>query len=174
LGQRFSVNVLAGHIDVETFDRHRQQFPIINFIGTSTNETYQHFAAAGHRQDVSGVDHSVCRSIQDLPVPPNSLHKHTLVWNQRLGFLWRLADNRPTLLHSKRTQLKLMPGRAGAAGFLLAPVFLLIPLAGGFEIDAEECRTDQRQNNGGSDRSKDVRDGVGYRHGIQGFLGFLG
>jgi len=73
------------------------------------------------------------------------LHKHTLVWNQRLGFLWRLADNRPTFLDAKRSQLKLMPSRAGAAGFLLAPVLLLIPLARCLKVDAEECRTDQRQ-----------------------------
>ena len=113
------------------------------------------------------LDHSVSRSIQDLPVPPNTLDEHTLVWNQRLGFLCRLADNGPTFLHAKRAQLELVPGRAGTAGFLLATVLVLIPLARCLKVDAKERRTNQRQNNGGSDGSENVGDGVGHRHRIQ-------
>ena len=174
MSQRFSVDVLVRHINIDTFDWHRQQFSIINFIGTATKETYQHFAAPCHRHDVSGVDHSVCHSVQEFPVPPNSLHEHTLVRNQRLRFLARLADDRPAFLHAKRAQLKLVPGRTGAAGFLLAPMYLLIPLARCLKVDAKERRTNQRQNNGGSDGSENVGDGVGHRHRIQCFLGFLG
>ena len=163
----FPSTVFAGHIDVDAFDRHRQQFPIIDFLGAGTKETHQHFAAAGHGHDVPGVDHGVGRGIHDLPVPPDTLDEHTLVGNQRLGFLCRLADDRPTFLHAKRAQLELVPGRAGTAGFLLAAVLLLIPLARGLKVDAKERRTNQRQNNGGSDGSENVRDGVGHRHRIQ-------
>ena len=67
-----------------------------------------------------------------------------------------------------------MPGRAGTAHFLLAPVLLLVPLARGLKVDAEERRANQRQNDRGSDRSEDVGDGVGDRHRIQCFLGVLG
>ena len=173
-GQRFSVDVLVGHIDVDAFDRHGQQFPIVDFLGARTEKTDQHFAAAGHGHDVPGVDHGVCRGIQDLPVLPNTLDEHTLVRNQRLGFLCRLADNRSTFLDAKCAKFELVPGRAGTAGFLLAAVLLLIPFARGLEIDAEERRAKQRQNDGGSDRSENIRDGVGHRHRIQCFLGFLG
>ena len=33
LCQRFSIDLLVGHIDIDTFDRHCQQFAIIDFIG---------------------------------------------------------------------------------------------------------------------------------------------
>jgi hypothetical protein len=45
-----------------------------------------------------------------------------------------------------------VPGRPGPAGFLLASVLFLVELARCHEIDAEERRTDQRQNKCGSDR----------------------
>ena len=76
--------------------------------------------------------------------------------------------------YAERAQLELVPGRAGTAGFLLAAVLLLIPLARRLKIDAKERRAEQRQNNGGSDGSENVGDGVGDRHRIQYFLGFLG
>ena len=33
LGQRLAVDLLAGHVDIDTFDRHRQQFAVVDFFG---------------------------------------------------------------------------------------------------------------------------------------------
>ena len=78
-----------------------------------------------------------------------------------------LPTTGPPFLHAERAQLELVPGRAGTAGFLLAAVLLLISLARGLEIDAEQRRAEQREDDRRADRAEDVGDGVGDRHRIQ-------
>ena len=90
-----------------------------------------------------------------------------MLGKQGLRLLRRLADDLRSRPHAIGAQLELVPGRAGTAGFLLAAVLLLIALAGRLKVDAEQRRTDQRQNDGGSDGSENVGDGVGHRHRIQ-------
>ena len=96
-----------------------------------------------------------------------------MLGKQGLGLLHRLADDLAADLHAIRAQLELVPGRAGAAGLLLAAVLLLILLAGGLEVDAKQRRPNQRQNDRGADGSENVADGVGHRHRVQQLLGFL-
>ena len=62
----------------------------------------------------------------------------------------------------------------GPPASFLPPCYLLIPLACCLKVDAKERRTNQRQNNGGSDGSENVRDGVGHRHRISVFLASSG
>src|SRR5215475_4083099 len=113
------------------------------------------------------MDHGVCRGIQDLPIPANTLYKYALVWNQRFGFLWRLADHRSAFLDAEGAQLKSVPSRTGAAEFLLAPVLLFVAFACCRQINPQERRSYQRQNDRGSDRAENVRDRIGDRHPIQ-------
>ena len=94
LGQRLSVDLLAGHVDVDTFDRHRQQFAVVDLLGAGADQADQHVAAAGHRHDVARLDHGVGRRIHDLAAAPDALDEHALLGQQRLGFLRRLADDR--------------------------------------------------------------------------------
>ena len=115
LGQRLSVDVLAGHVDIDAFDRHRQQFAIVDFLGAGADQVHQHLAPAGHRDDVSRLDHGIGRRIHDLAAAPDALDEHPLVGKQRLGFVRRLADDRPALPDAERAQLELVPGRAGTA-----------------------------------------------------------
>ena len=102
------------------------------------------------------------------------MHEHPLLGKQGLGLLHCLADDLSPRPDAVRPQFELVPGRARTASFLLAAVLLLKALARHLKVDAKERRTDQRQNNGGSDGSENVGDGVGHRHRIQCFLGFLG
>ena len=102
-----------------------------------------------------------------LPAAPDALDEHALLGQQRLGFLRRLADDRAAVPDAERAQLELMPGRAGAADFLLAAVLLLVALAGRLEIDAEQRRAEQREDDRGADGAENVGDGVGHRHRIE-------
>ena len=65
-GQRLSVDVLAGDVDIDAFDRHRQQFAIIDLFRRRADQTHQHLAPAGHCHDVAGLDHRIGGRIHDL------------------------------------------------------------------------------------------------------------
>ena len=140
----------------------------VNFLfGAGPAQFRQYVAPARDGHDVARLNDSIGGRLDKLLAPSNALDEHPLFGKERFSRLRRLADNRSTFLHAKRAQIKLVPGRAGAADFLLAPVLLLIALAGCLEVDAKQRRTDQRQDNRGSDRSENVGDGVGHRHRIQ-------
>ena len=108
-----------------------------------------------------------------LPLTANTLDEHPVLGKQRFGFLHRLAHNQAPVLDAECAQLELVPGRAGTARFLLAPMLFLVALARRLEIDAEQGRAEQRENECGSDRAENVGDGVGDRHRVQELLGFL-
>ncbi len=59
LGQRLSVDVLAGDVDIDAFRRHRQQFAILDLFGRRTDQVDQHFATAGHGDDVASLDYRI-------------------------------------------------------------------------------------------------------------------
>src|SRR5262249_29128767 len=157
------VHLLVGHIDVDTFDRHRQELSIIDFIGASLEERYQHLAKAGHCYHVASVDLAVCRCVQDLTVPTWKLYYHSLIPSQCFGLLWRLADYRSAFLDAEGAQIKLVPSRTGAAELLLAAVLLFVAFACCRQIDTQQRRSYQCQNDRGSDRSENVADCVGNR-----------
>ncbi len=165
---------MAGHVDIDAFHRHRQQLAIVNLIGRGTDQVDQHVAPPGDRDDIAGLDHGIGRCIDDLVATADALDEYPVLGQQSFGFLRRLADNPCTLLDAESTQLELVPGRAGTARFFLpASVLLLVALARGLEIDAEQGRAEQRQDDRGPDRAEDVGDGIGDRHRIQQLLGFV-
>ena len=174
LGQRLSVDLLAGHVDIDAFYRHRQQLAVVNFLGRGTDQVHQHVAPAGHGHDVPSLDHGIGGRIDDLFATSDTLDEHPLLGKQRLGFLHRLAHDPSSLPDAERAQLELVPGCAGTAQLLLAAVLLLVALARGLEIDAEQGRAEQGKNNRGPDRAEDVGDGIGDRHRVQELLGLFG
>ena len=97
-----------------------------------------------------------------------------LLGQQRLGFLRRLADNRPVVADAERAQLELMPGGTGTADLLLAAVLLLVTLCRPLR---DRCRAAagpmQRDDDRGADRAEDIGDGVGDRHRIEELLGLF-
>ena len=124
LGQRLAVDLLAGHIDIDAFDRHRQQLAIIDFLRRRADQVDQHLAPAGHGHDVAGLDHGIGGRIHDLVAAPDALDEHALLGQQRLGFLRRLADDRPASLargtRATRTDARPCPDRPAA---FLPPCF---------------------------------------------------
>jgi hypothetical protein len=85
-----------------------------------------------------------------------------------------LAHHQAVLSNAKCAQLELVPGRAGAAGLLLAAVLLFVALARGFEIDAEQRRPEQGQDDRRANGAENVGHGISDRHGIQQLFGRVG
>ncbi|OIQ64563.1 hypothetical protein GALL_538840 [mine drainage metagenome] len=102
LDQRLSVHVLAGHIDVDTFRRHRQQFAIVDFFRCRANQVHQHVAPAGHRHDVAGLDHEIAGRFDYLAAPSDALQEYPLSGKQCLGCLHRPAHSLSSLPDTKR------------------------------------------------------------------------
>jgi hypothetical protein len=72
------------------------------------------------------------------------------------------------------TELVLLPSGPRTTELLLASVLLFVSRAGGFEVDAEERRAEERDNDGRPDGPEDIRDGIRDRHGIEYGLGLIG
>ncbi len=96
---------------------------------------------------------------------------------QQLGLLCRgLADRRPVLLDADRRadRIDARPCRDHPL-CLLAAALLFVALARGLdEIDAEQGRTDHRNDDGRADRAEDVSDRIGDRHHVQHRLDLVG
>jgi len=126
-------------INVDAFDRHRQQFPIINC--SAPQRDLPHFAGAGQPPGRLRVDHSVCRASRIFPSRRIAFAQHTLVWNQRLWLLVTSCDNSPSLLHAKRNAPQLDAMRAGGPPppLLLPPLLLPQYRLQGARDRASEC-----------------------------------
>ena len=127
----FAVDVLAGHVDIDTFHGHRQQLAIVDFLCgadsnrlTSTSRRPATATTSPASITVSAVASMSCPSATD------ALDEHAVVGQQRLGFAHRLADSLPPCCNTEGAQLELVPGRpAGPTAFLLAAVLFLVALA---------------------------------------------
>ena len=175
LGQRLAVHLLAGHVDVDAFGGHRQQLAIVDLFGAGADQVDQHVAPAGDRHDVARLDHGIGGRLDDL-VRHGEYAGRTPAAREAAPRL-RCAVL-PTTCPSSRTRnarnsnwCQAVPG---PPDLLLAPVLLLVALARGLEIDAEQRRAEQRNDDGRSDRAEDVGHRIGDRHGVQQLLGLLG
>src|SRR5207302_10945461 len=106
------------------------------FFGGGTDQVHQHIAPACHCHDITRLDHGVPRGVHDLAATSNALDEHTLLGQQGLRLLHRLAYGLTPFPHAERAQPELVPSSAGSAWLLLAPVLLLVAPARGLEIDA--------------------------------------
>ena len=174
LGQRLSVDLLAGHIDIDAFCGHRQQLAIVDFLRGRADQVDQHLAAADHRHDVSRLDHGISGGVDDLVATSDALDKDPVLREERLGVRRRLAHNPCALLDAVSAQLVLIPSRSRTAELLLASVFLFVLPTRGFEIDAEQGRAEQGDDYRGAESAKNIGDGIGDRHRIEQALGFFG
>ena len=64
--QRLAVDVLAGHVDIDAFDRHRQQLAIVDFLRLLADQLHEHVAPARHGDDVAGMNDGIGGRIDDL------------------------------------------------------------------------------------------------------------
>src|SRR6185295_3456979 len=174
LDQSFAVGLFARNVDIDAFDRHRQQLAVVHLLRGLPDQVHQYVAPPGNGEDIARLDYGIGSGIDDLAAASYAFNEDTLFRQERLGFLHRLAHGASVFRDPVGAQLELVPGRPRAAQGPLAPMLLLITLAGRLKVDAEQGRPEQGEHDGGPDRAKDVGDGVGHRHGVQELFALLG
>jgi hypothetical protein len=108
-----------------------------------------------------------------MPLRRIALDEDARVGHERFGIRRAHADNLGAATHPKGAQLEAPPDGAGAAELRAAAEPCFIVLAGLDEIDAEELRSQQRQDHGRADGAEDIGNGIGDRHRVEIFLGLL-
>ena len=172
--QRLAVDRLVCHVDVNASHRHVQKLRVLDFLCAFPDQLHEHVAGTRDRHHVTLLQDGIRGCLLDHPIATDALDEDARVRHQRLGLNGPEANNLPARLHAERAQHESVPGRAKPAHFLLAAVLVLVGLAGGRQIDAEQLGAKQGDDDRRTHRAEHVSHGVGDRHRIDQGLGLVG
>ena len=166
--ERLAVDLLVRYQDVDALHRHGEQFAVLDFDRRCPEDVHQHFALARDRHHVAFLQDDVRGRIHDLAPAPNAQDEEARIGHQRLSLGDAQTGGFATRLHLVGAQRPACPGRARTAQLLLAaPMLLLVVLAGGDEIDAQQLRADDGDHDRRAHGAEHVGHGVSDRHVIE-------
>ncbi len=141
-------------------------------VAFAPSDVHQHIARAGDGDDIAFAQHGVGRRFLDLSVAADAQNEDARVGHQPLGLDDAQADGLSARCNAVGPHCPTLPGRARAADFLAAAaLLLLVVLARGFEIDAEQLRAEDGNDDRRADGTEHVGHGIGDRHRVEQGLG---
>ena len=147
---------------------------ILDLGRVRAEHVHQHLAGACHRDDVALVQDGVRRRLLDRAVVADAQHEDAGVRDERLGLEHVQAHRPASDRDAIGARFPAPPGRAGAAQFLDAALLLLVVLARGLEIDAEQLGAEDGDHHRRAHRAEHVGHRVGDRHRVEQRLGLFG